>query len=255
MGYATCFDIHRHDAIDCAPTAVRDSGIVRSSQTKIRLLGDFRAIGVTDYVSAPDTEIPQDLDVFPATAALYQSRFPNLPLGAFSVVYAHAYKNVPLCRDQREFVTIALTPPAGSPKAARLRAHSFVSARAPANWVRVTRFVQWALGLLFGVDLKLYVGDCYGIEPIATRSSAFYATKGCNALLGLGLAGGKESPPSEHIDLLGAYIVLTPGSIEESLPDHRKEQLSAGLKQLISPNVLTPADAPSGAADGDSPKV
>ena len=102
-------------------------------ETQIRLIGDFRAGGFNDVVAVPDTEIPQDLDVFLATAAPYQARCPKLPPHAFSGDYSIAYKNVPRCRDQHEFATIAFTPPEGSPQAARLRTQPCGPARAPDN--------------------------------------------------------------------------------------------------------------------------
>ena len=124
-----------------------------------------------------------------------------------------------------------------------MRTQPFGAARSPANWERVPRFAQLALALLCGVDLKVYAGDCICIEPEATCRSAFHATKGFGALLGLALEKRKECHQGEKIDLLGAHVVLSHDFVEASFPAHKKEQLLAGLKQALSSNVSTPVDA------------
>ena len=104
--------ITAHDLASIALTprfAINDSHGGRP--TKIRLIDDFRASGVNDIVTMADTEIPQDLDVFLANVAFYQRVDPSCQIEAFSLDYAHAYKNAPLCRDQQQFATIVITPP------------------------------------------------------------------------------------------------------------------------------------------------
>ena len=66
---------------------------------------------------------------------------------------------------------------------------------------------------------------------MAACSSAFYVTKGFDALLGLGVEKRKASPPGEKIKLLGSHVALSRDFAEESSPAHRKEQLLAGLKK------------------------
>lgn len=44
---------------------------------KVSLFGDFRASGVNDIAPASDTVIPHDMDLFLATVALFQARFPS----------------------------------------------------------------------------------------------------------------------------------------------------------------------------------
>ena len=61
--------------------------------------------------------------------------------------------------------------------------------------------------------------------------------------MGLALAGDKESPPSDQGDLFGASIDLTVDSAQASLPAHKVDHLSSGLKQVLSANSLTPAGA------------
>ena len=89
----------------------------------------------------------------------------------------------------------------------------------------------------------MFADDCYCIEPCPICDSAFFDTKGCDALLGLELDGGNESHPSATIRLLGATIELTVGSVEATIPPSRMEHLSAGLKHLLLDNALTPSGA------------
>ena len=108
------------------PVALTPSFAIKESHggcpAEIRLIYDFRAIVVNDIVKMSETEFPHDLDVFSVTLALFQRADPDCKPEAFSVDYVRAYKNVPLCRDREQFATIALTPPEGSHRAAKLSA-------------------------------------------------------------------------------------------------------------------------------------
>lgn len=57
------------------------------------------------------------------------------------------------------------------------------------------------------------------------------------------MAADKERPPSNTIDLLGAQIVLSQSFVEASLPSHRRETLSKGIRQILPDNRLSPAEA------------
>lgn len=151
---------------------------------KIRSVDDFLISGARGLVSMRVADIPQNIDVFLATAVLYRSIAPRVPLRAFSVGYAHAYKNVPLDRGHADLATIVVVPPGGTPRAAKLRTQPFGAARSPANWGRVTQCARWALSQIFGIDLYAYVDDCFCLEPFDTAESAFRVVKRFNELFG-----------------------------------------------------------------------
>ena len=155
---------------------------------KFRLIEDVRAIGVEAILSASDTEIPQDLDVFRAAASFYQDRHPWGRLHAFSVDYSHAYKNIPLREDQKGYAAIVLTPPEGSPIAARLRTQAFGAARAPANWTRVTRFAQWAMATLFGAIWKFSPTTVF-VSNRSSRAARLSTPRRGQCAFGTGVSG------------------------------------------------------------------
>ena len=53
----------------------------------------------------------------------------------------------------------------------------------------------------------------------------------------------KETETPNEIDLLGARIAVSTGFVEATLPPHRRESLMSGLKQMMSDNVFSPANA------------
>ena len=152
------------------------------------------ASGIYGIFTAGDAEFPSGSDVVLATVAVSPSSNPYGKTGSFSAEYSRAYKNILLSLDQEEFATIVLPQPERSPKSARLCTQTCLSARAPANWARVTRFAQWALATLFGVGLRVYVDDCLNVKPDARCNSALYSTKSFNALTVLKRAMNKARP-------------------------------------------------------------
>ena len=67
-----------------------------NSPEKFRAIDDFRASGLNDTVSVSDANIPQGLDGFIAICSARQRLLNHRELLAFSVYFAHAYKQVPL---------------------------------------------------------------------------------------------------------------------------------------------------------------
>lgn len=113
MGYETRVDFERNAAVGRANTSICNPRGSRGRHSKVRLISDFRASGVNAVASASDTDVLQGSDVPLATVAWYLDRCAGAMLQAFSVDYSHAYKNIPMRRDQEEFATIVLTPPEG----------------------------------------------------------------------------------------------------------------------------------------------
>ena len=50
-------------------------------------------------------------------------------------------------------------------------------------------------------------------------------------------------PPSAQLELLGTSVLLAPWYVEATLPAHRREQLSAALRQILLDDTPRPADA------------
>ena len=102
---------------------------------KIRLIGDFRAIGINDLLELVDTYIPDGIDARLAMAALYANANPRaeIEIRAFSVDSENAYNQVPLQASMAEFANIALRAPGGAIAFSELRTQPFGSARVPAN--------------------------------------------------------------------------------------------------------------------------
>ena len=211
--------------------------------TKIRVIDDFKASMVNDLLSMEDTAVPQNLDVFFGMTSMFAQLGCARPLKACVMDFAHAYKQVGILPSQLDFATIVLPDHSGTPMVASLRTQPFGSSRAPANWARVTNFVQFVLLKLCNVWLGIYVDDCFCVEPEHTIESASNCIKAVCALLGLQLEPSKEQLPSDCIALLGATIQITRTSITASLPEKKRRDYVAMLRGALARNSLSPAAA------------
>ena len=172
----------------------------------MRLVDDFRAVGVNDVVSSEGPDIPHAPDTFLDMVLLCEQIQPGAAVKAFSVDFAHAYNHVPLIRSHGGFATILLAPPGGDMKMAPLRTHPFDSRRSPANWGRVAAFVRWSRVVLFGINLAAYVGDFFSVAPAAATVSDFGTVKRLAELAGLELDDWKGNGPTTEIELLVAHL-------------------------------------------------
>ena len=80
---------------------------------KIRLIDDFRAIGINDLLDTADADIPDGLDAMLAMAAFYKncSTRAELYLRSFEVGPNHSYMPIPLHAPEADFANIALHVP------------------------------------------------------------------------------------------------------------------------------------------------
>ena len=210
---------------------------------KIRLLDDFKAPGINEMLDTLETSIPDCIDVFLAHATFAKSILPECTLLAASVDFKHAYKHIGISADQQHLATLLIAPPFGPLVTTKLRTQPFGSARAPANWCRVTNFVKWHLALLFRINLSVYVDDCFVVEPAATIQSAFDTILSVCALLGLKLEPTKASPPNNQILLLVAQIAISHDHMTAALPLRKQNEWPGELKKMLERITLSPAQA------------
>ena len=212
-------------------------------EPKIRLIDDFKASGVSELLSSADTSVPQGLDCFLGMATFFKLLNPDCTLRVFSEDFAHAYKTVGIPVAQAKFATIAMAPPTGEPHVATLRTQPFGSARAPANWGRVTKFIQFLMERLFFAVIFIFVDDVFAVEPLQTISSAHKAfTTLCN-LLGFELSAAKAQGPAAAIHLLGANVSFEDHHVCAKLPDRKRVDLTNDIRQVLSYNQLNPGQA------------
>ena len=207
---------------------------------KVRVIDDFKASGVNSTLSMSDTSIPDGLDVFLSLVIYYQSISPGCDLRAGSVDFKHAYKNIGISNDQSEYTAVLLGPPSGGLLVSHLRTQPFGSARAPANWGRVTALLKWILAEFFGISLPIFVDDCFLVETAETVKGAFECVTKVIQLLGFDLDPEKAAVPSKTIKLLGASISINPEGLTASLPQSRADELIAMILEIIQSNSLSP---------------
>ena len=215
----------------------------QATQKKIRLIGDFKIFGVNGLLSSQDTCAPQGLDACLSAISFMKLIDPAVVLRAFTEDFAHAYKTVGIPVAQSKFATIALAPPTGPPHVATLRTQPFGSARAPANWGRVTKFIQHVLKKLFGVTVFVYVDDVFAVEPMITCGSAHEVFTAACELLGFELSTGKSQPPSAAIYLLGAELAFDTFEFTARLPTRRRDDLMNDIRKILAYDQLNPAQA------------
>lgn len=210
---------------------------------KIRTIDDFRASGINNILDTVDTSIPENLDVALACISLYKHLAPGCILNISSADFAHAYKHVPLTESQKDFATIVFCSPDGIVHSEVLRTQPSGSRRAPANWGRVAAFAEFVLFKIFGVVMFVFVDDCFIIEPRGTCAAALSALNVTREALGLALEHSEEVQPTTDLLLLGAEISLRVLSVEASLPDKKRVEISEELAKILVRKTLTPAEA------------
>ena len=210
---------------------------------KIRVIDDLKASQINDLLGLAETSVPESLDVFTAMAMAHGHHSPQAQLKAFSVDFPHAYKQVGVAHSQLDFAMVVLCDRHGVPHVATLKTQPFGSSRAPANWARVTAFLQFVLRALFWIWLGVYVDDCYAVEPAELVDSAFVAVKELCEILGLSLSDGKEVPPRRSMQLLGAHVTLEAGRVLASLPERKLAEYRGVLLGALRQDRLSPAAA------------
>ena len=208
---------------------------------KLRVIDDMKASGANAITTTNDTAVPDSLDVFLAVSSYYRLIRPGCDLLAASSDFCHAYKTLGIPEDHGLYSSILLGPPAGPLMVTRLKTQPFGSTRAPANWGRVTRLIQWILLTCFGIFLPIYVDDCFLIEPAETARSAYLCA---NVLINLcGFQMGKFSPPAPKILLLGAEVTIAHDFAAASLPQKRRGALITDIQNILFTNKLSPGQA------------
>ena len=210
---------------------------------KVRLLDDFKVSGINSMIDTMETSIPDSLDVFLSLATFPKSVKPACNLQAASLDFKHAYKHIDINPEQEHFATILLAPPTGPLMTAKLKVQPFGSARAPANWCRVTNFPKWLSQLLFRINLCVYVDDCCIVECAETIQSAYDSILSVCSLLGFVLEPNKAVAPTDSILLLGASITIGWGHISARIPVRKQNEWADELKKILERNTLTPAQS------------
>ena len=212
---------------------------------KVRFVGDLRASAVNETLTMHDTAVPDSLDVFFAISSYFRLLQPGCPIKAGSVDFPDAYKSVGICEGQEEFSSVLSGPPSGPLLVSRLRAQPFGSARAPANWGRVTALLKWILAKFFGIGLSVFVEDCFIIVPAETCEGAFARINEIIELRGFKLGGKKAHFPSEKILLLWAQVEIDHLGITATVPVERLDALIEELGKCLRPGPCRRGRQPS----------
>ena len=210
---------------------------------KVRVIDDFKASMVNDLLGLVDTNIPQNLATLLGMALTHAQFRDRQNLQVFSLDFSNAYKHVGVAPDQMDFATVVLSDPNGNAMMATLRTQPIGSTRAPANWARVTSFVQFVLRKVILVWIGVFVDDCYCVEPQNTIASALWVTRELCALLGLRLEHSKQHLPEAAVNIIGASIHLGADLVTASIAAKRVEDYVGVLKGIIRRNNLSPVAA------------
>ena len=209
--------------------------------SEIRIIDDLKASGVNAITTLHDTSIPDCCDILLAPAAYYRLLSPGCDIRAASTDFFHAYKNIGVPVRQEEFTAVLLGPPCGPLQVAHLRTHPFGSSRAPGNWARVTRLIQWILLTYFGIYLPVFADDCFCVELADADASAYTCADTVIRMRGFEL--DKSKTPSVEIDSLGASLSFRRGSICASLPVSKRDDIIEALGEILRPVYLSPGQA------------
>ena len=207
---------------------------------KVRVIDDFKASKVNDLLALADTCVPETLDVFLAMLVAHGHHGPATELLAYSVDFAHAYKQVAVDATQADFATIVLSNYEGAPHVATLKTQPFGSRRAPANWGRVAAFLKFALERLFSIWVGVFVDDLFSATfgPLSAR--AFSIVKEVCAIFGFLLSPEKEQSPRRSILLLGAQVSISANGVTATLPATKAAEYRSMLLNVIATRKLSP---------------
>ena len=210
---------------------------------KIRVIDDFKASKVNDLLSTSDTCVPETLDVFLAMLMAHGRHNSKAELQAFSLDFAHAYKQVAVDAARADFATIVLSNYEGVPHVATLKTQSFGPRRAPANWGRVAAFLKFALERLFSIWVAIFVDDVFSAVPKPLDGQSFRVVKEVCGIFGFLLSPSKEQPPAPSILLLGAQVSITSEGVTATFPGSKAADYRSMLMNVLSTKKLSPAAA------------
>ena len=105
---------------------------------KIRLINDCEISEINKTLELYETSAPDSLNVALSMARIHSLSWKQLTLQLVIVDFSHAYKHIGIDHRQNELSHIALLSPTGIPMYCKLNTQPFGSARAPANWARMT---------------------------------------------------------------------------------------------------------------------
>ena len=210
---------------------------------KYRLIDDCKIRRINETLDLAETSVPDSLNVAFTMARTHALSWKQLILQLVIVDFSHAYKHIGVDCAQNDYAHIALLSPTGIPMYCKLNTQPFGSARAPANWARMTNAYAFILPMLFTLWIAIYVDDFFTIEPEGTAPSALNTLKGISNLPGLVLSPQKQVGPTLSALLLGTSISLGKRYIRVELPTKRAESLIQDLEQILKLNGLTAANA------------
>ena len=213
-------------------------------QVKARVIDDFSVSQINQSVDASDTYRPENLDALASLARLQHQLQPSEPLSAWSLDFAHAYKNLGVDTASADVSSIVVwNPRERRTYIARMRTQPFGSSRAPASWGRVVSLLQRAVTQLLLTPILLYVDDVFSAEPSRTAWSAFTCTKKFFAMCGFDTSDHKDQVPAPSIDLLGARVEFIPRGMKCSITPVRQANLLATLCDILHRASLKPSAA------------
>ena len=210
---------------------------------KIRLIDDCKISELNKTLEMFETSVPDSLNVALTMARTHSMTWRQLTLQLVIVDFSHAYKHIGIDQNQHFYAHIALLSPTGIPMHCRLNTQPFGSARAPANWARMTNAFGFLLMRLFALWVAIYVDDCYTIEPDGTAQSALDTLNGLAKILGLVLEPDKQVGPTITALLLGANISLEKRFIRVELPTLKAQALIRDMELILKDNSLSSTDA------------
>ena len=205
-----------------------------------RVIDDLKKSKVNATLAQKDTYCPEAIDKFFALVREVRKTYQGEIL-AWTGDFHKAYKNVALSKESCKFSIIGVfNPKDGKVYAFRMKVLPFGSARSPANWGRVVRFIQAVLCKVLRIPTGCFVDDLYTCENYMSIESSFRTARKVIALMGLCLAPKKDQGPAGGILLLGAELQIKYDTVIVAISKIRATNIINLLQSILNKNRLTP---------------
>ena len=205
-----------------------------------RVIDDLKRPKLNATLGQKDTYCPEAIGRFFALVREVKKTY-NKQIVAWAGDFHKAYKNVALSVESHKFsATGVFNPEDGRVYGFRMKVLPFGSARSPANWGRVVRFIQAVLCKLLRITTGFFADDLYSCGNYESAMSSFRTARRLIEIMGLNLAPKKDQGPASKIILLGAELHIKNDTVAAGISKTRANNISELLRNILNKNKLSP---------------
>jgi len=157
-----------------------------------------------------------------------------------------AYRQVPLCEEDRCFAVVVFwDPDAHRPVFYYHRVLPFGAVSSVYCYNRISFALAFLARKLFCIPLQVYFDDAWGIESAATAQSAFEAFGVLNTAFGFAIKFSKDWLPGPRVPILGVELDVEHALVLLCITDSRARKIGMLLQSVLHNSQLSSTQAAS----------